>query len=227
MSTILNNLQAVHARIATACKAAGRPTQSVLLVAVSKTFPAQAVREASAGSQRDFGENYVQEALEKIVALADLGLTWHFIGPIQSNKTRPIAENFQWVHSIDRAKIATRLSDARPAHLPALQVCIEVNVSGEQSKSGVDPVEVLALARHVQSLPRVTLRGLMAIPEPTPDVQLQRRRFAMLRQLRDQLGRAGIALDTLSMGMSADMDAAIAEGATMVRVGTAIFGARA
>jgi len=226
MSTIQNNLQAVNTRIEAACRAAGRDPSAVRLVAVSKTQPAEAVRAAAAAGQRDFGENYVQEALAKIQALADPDLTWHFIGPIQSNKTRPIAESFQWVHSVDREKIASRLSEARPAHLPPLQVCIEVNVSGEASKSGVAPEAVPALARCVAALPRLALRGLMAIPEPTTDGQLQRQRFRMLRELKDELVRSGLALDTLSMGMSADLEAAVAEGATMVRVGTAIFGER-
>jgi len=227
MSTIQNNLQAVNSRIAAACRAAGRERSAVQLVAVSKTFPAEVVQAAAAAGQRDFGENYVQEALAKIRALANLGLVWHFIGPVQSNKTRPIAESFQWVHSIDREKIANRLSEARPAQLPPLRVCIEVNVSGEASKSGVAPEAVAALARHVSALPRLELRGLMAIPEPTLDALLQRQRFRRLRELKDELVRAGIALDTLSMGMSADLEAAVAEGATMVRVGTAIFGERA
>ncbi len=197
-----------------------------MLIAVSKTHPAEMVRAAAAAGQRDFGENYVQEALAKIAALSDLPLTWHFIGPIQSNKTRAIAESFHWVHSLDREKIAVRLSEARPAHLPPLNVCIEVNVSGEASKSGVAPDELAALARRVSSLPRLSLRGLMAIPEPTPDAELQRRRFRMLRELKDALAGEGLALDALSMGMSADLETAIAEGATMVRVGTAIFGER-
>jgi len=226
MATIQINLQAVRARIAAACKASGRPESAVQLIAVSKTQPAEAVRAAAGVGQRDFGENYVQEALEKIGALTDLPLVWHFIGPIQSNKTRPIAESFHWVHSLDREKIATRLAEARPADLPPLNVCIEVNVSGETSKSGVAPEALGSLARHVSVLPRLKLRGLMAIPEPTPDTQLQRRHFLRLRELKDELVRSGLALDTLSMGMSADMEAAIAEGATMVRVGTAIFGER-
>jgi pyridoxal phosphate enzyme (YggS family) len=226
MATIQNNLQAVKNRIAAACKASGRPEATVRLVAVGKTFSAEAIREAAGAGQRDFGENYVQEALAKIEALADLPLVWHFIGPIQSNKTRAIAEAFHWVHSLDREKIARRLSEARPAHLPPLKVCIEVNVSGEASKGGVAPQAVAALARQVSALPRLELRGLMAIPEPTPDAQLQRRRFRALRELKDELVSSGLALDTLSMGMSADLEAAIAEGSTMVRVGTAIFGER-
>ncbi len=226
MATIQNNLQAVLGRIAAACKAAGKPESAVRLVAVSKTFPAETVRAAAAAGQRDFGENYLQEALAKMQALADLPLVWHFIGPIQSNKTRAIAEAFQWVHSVDREKIAARLSEARPAHLPPLNVCIEVNVSGEASKSGVAPDALAALARRVAALPRLALRGLMAIPEPTPDQAQQRRSFRAVRELKDALVREGFPLDTLSMGMSADLEAAIAEGATLVRVGTAIFGER-
>ena len=193
---------------------------------MSKTFPATAVREAAAGGQRDFGENYLQEALEKLDATADLPLIWHFIGPIQSNKTRPIAERFDWVHTVDREKIVRRLSEQRPETRGPLNVCIEVNVSGEATKSGVAPAAVPALARVVAALPRLRLRGLMAIPEPTADMDLQRQRFATLRELNESLVREGLALDTLSMGMSADLEAAIAEGATMVRVGTAIFGER-
>ena len=196
------------------------------LVAVSKTFAAAAVREAARGGQSDFGENYVTEGVDKITELGALGLTWHYIGPIQSNKARMIAEHFDWVHSIDREKIAARLSQARAPERAELQVCIQVNVSGEASKSGVTPADTAALAKRVAELPRLKLRGLMAIPEPTSDVQLQRRRFAQLRDLRDELNRKGLGLDTLSMGMSADMEAAIAEGATVVRVGTAIFGER-
>jgi hypothetical protein len=226
MSPITANLQAVKRRIESAACAAGRPPESVALVAVSKTFASAAVREAAAAGQRDFGENYVQEGVEKIHALADLALVWHYIGPIQSNKTRAIAEHFDWVHSIERAKIAARLSQARDPARSDLQVCIQVNVSGEATKSGVAPEEVAPLATQVSELPRLKLRGLMTVPEPTPDAQLQRRRFAQLRELRDRLNREGFAMDTLSMGMSADLEAAIAEGATMVRVGTAIFGER-
>jgi hypothetical protein len=226
MATIENNLQAVMKRIQAACAAWNRPTAEVCLVAVSKTFGAESVREAARAGQRDFGENYVQEALAKIQALSDPALTWHYIGPIQSNKTRLIAEKFQWVHTIEREMIARRLSDARPADLPSIQVCIQVNVSGEKSKSGVAPDLLVPLARAVAGLPRLRLRGLMAIPEPTSDTALTRRRFGLLRELRDQLNRQGMALDTLSMGMSADLESAIAEGATVVRVGTAIFGQR-
>lgn len=234
MATISTGLQArIHAvreRIAQACAAAGRPADSVRLLAASKTFAAERVREAAlAAGQRDFGENYAQEALDKMTALRDTGdlpLTWHFIGPIQSNKTRLIAENFDWVHSIDREKIARRLSEQRPAGRAPIEACIEVNVSGEASKSGVAPAEVAALARSMGGLRGLSLRGLMAIPEPTADMALQRRRFAQVRELQEDLAREGIVLDTLSMGMSADLEAAIAEGATMVRVGTAIFGER-
>jgi hypothetical protein len=226
MSSITANLQAVRQRIASAASAAGRPADSVKLIAVSKTFAAAAVREAAQSGLRDFGENYVTEGVGKIGELQELGLVWHYIGPIQSNKTRLIAEHFDWVHSIDRGKIAARLSQARGAAGGELQVCIQVNVSGEASKSGVAPSELAPLAMEVAELPRLKLRGLMAIPEPTADERVQRGRFAQLRALRDELNRQGLALDTLSMGMSADMEAAIAEGATMVRVGTAIFGER-
>ena len=230
MSSIAAKLQQVRQRITRACDGAGRPAQSVTLLAVSKTFGATPVREAHAAGQRDFGENYVQEALAKMDALADLRaeLRWHFIGPLQSNKTRAVAEGFDWVHSVDRLKIAQRLAEQRPAHLPPLQLCLQVNISGEASKSGLRPDEVHAVAQAVAALPaqRVRLRGLMAIPEPTPDVALQRARFASLRAMRDELNAAGLALDTLSMGMSDDLEAAIAEGSTLVRVGTAIFGSR-
>jgi pyridoxal phosphate enzyme (YggS family) len=227
MTTIFANLQAVHARIAAACAAAGRDPGDVRLLAVSKTWPAAAIREAAAHGERAFGESYVQEAVTKIEALDGLGLEWHFIGPLQSNKTRPVAERFAWVHSIDRLKIAERLSTQRPTTLPPLQVCIEVNVSGETSKSGCAPAEALALARQVAQLPNLALRGLMAIPEPSEDPAVVRRRFAELRGLRDRIAAAcGLKLDTLSMGMSHDLEAAIAEGATIVRVGTAIFGTR-
>lgn len=213
-------------RIARAAEAAGRDAAEVSLLAVSKTWPADSVREAAAAGQRAFGENYVQEGAEKVDALTGLGLEWHFIGPLQSNKTRLVANRFAWVHSIDRLKIAERLSAQRDAHLPPLEVCIQVNVSGEASKSGVAPGELPELAHAVAGLPRLRLRGLMAIPEPTSDVALQRARFAALRALCDRLNAEGLALDTLSMGMSDDLEAAIAEGSTMVRVGTAIFGSR-
>ena len=230
MGSIGSNLQEVKQRIAAACARAGRDAQSVTLLAVSKTFGADAVREAHAAGQRAFGENYVQESLDKIAALSDLRsqLEWHLIGPLQSNKTRPVAEAFDWVHSVDRLKIAERLAAQRPAALPALQICLQVNISGEPSKSGLAPAEVLAVARAVAALPaeRRGLRGLMAIPEPSGDVDSQRRPHRALRELRDALAREGLALDTLSIGMSADLEAAIAEGATLVRVGSAIFGAR-
>jgi pyridoxal phosphate enzyme (YggS family) len=226
MTTIAARLQAVNERIGRATQAAGRVPQDVTLVAVSKTFPASAVSEAYAAGQRAFGENYLQEALEKVRSLPLPDMIWHFIGPIQSNKTRQIAENFNWIHGMDREKIALRLSEARPPQLPPLQVCIQVNISGEQSKSGVWPEQALGLALAVSRLPRLRLRGLMAVPEPTTDAELTHRRFRALRELRDEIFRRGVALDTLSMGMSDDMEAAIAEGATLVRIGTAIFGAR-
>ncbi|MDP2784700.1 MAG: YggS family pyridoxal phosphate-dependent enzyme [Sulfurimicrobium sp.] len=226
MTTITSAMQAVKHRILAAAAQNGRTAQSVRLLAVSKTFPPEAVREAFEAGQTAFGESYVQEALAKIAVLRDLPLEWHFIGPLQSNKTRQVAENFAWVHSIDRAKIAERLSAARPAELPPLQVCLQVNVSGEASKSGVAPEEAESLAAHVKSLPRLQLRGLMAIPAPTDDVALQRRQFRIVNELLTQLNRRNFQLDTLSMGMSDDMEAAIAEGATLVRVGSAIFGTR-
>jgi len=226
MDTIGANLQAVRWRIANAAKACGRNPEDIGLIAVSKTFGADAVAAARAHEQHAFGENYAQEALAKIAAAGDPALEWHFIGPIQSNKTRMIAEHFDWVHSIDRLKIAQRLSAARPAGLAPLQVCIEVNIGAERGKSGVASGEALALARAVAGLPRLKLRGLMAIPPVSPDDAQQRRYFAQLRQLKDAIVSAGVALDTLSMGMSDDLEAAIAEGATLVRVGTAIFGPR-
>jgi PLP dependent protein len=230
MSAISQNLQGVRASIALAATNVGRDPQQVMLLAVSKTFGPQAVIEAAAAGQRAFGENYLQEALDKMVAvsaaLPDVRLEWHFIGPIQSNKTRQIAANFDWVHAIDREKIAQRLSEQRPPELPPLNVCLQVNVSGEASKSGVAPDEVLGLARVVAALPRLRLRGLMAIPEPDEGFEAQRVPFRQMHQLFEQLRQQGIGLDTLSMGMSADMAAAIAEGSTMVRVGTAIFGKR-
>lgn len=226
MTTIAANLQAVHERIGRAAHSAGRPPSAIALIAVSKTWPAEKIAEAHACGQYAFGENYVQEALAKITHLTHLPLEWHFIGPIQSNKTRAIAEHFQWVHCLEREKIAIRLNDARPARLPPLNVCIQINVSGQASKSGVTPGEELALARAIARLPQLRLRGLMTIPEPTPDAGTQRQRFAHLRELKNALVAAGFALDTLSMGMSDDLEAAILEGATMVRVGTAIFGQR-
>jgi hypothetical protein len=198
----------------------------VTLLAVSKTFPESAIREAYAAGQHCFGESYLQEALQKLEALRDLAIEWHFIGPIQSNKTRPIAEHFHWVHSVDRLKIAERLSAARPADQSPLNVCVQVNVSGEASKSGIEPPVAVGLAKAVAALPRLRLRGFMAIPRPTPEPAAQRAQFAVLRGIFDQARAAGMAVDTLSMGMSDDMEAAILEGATLVRVGTAIFGRR-
>lgn len=230
MTIISANLQAVNTRIIGACSATGRDPGAIALLAVSKTFPAAAIREAHAAGQRSFGENYVQEALAKQQELADLDLEWHFIGPLQSNKTRPVAEHFAWVHSVERLKIAERLAEQRPAHLPPLNVCVQVNISGEGSKSGCAPQEAPALCRAVAALSRLRLRGLMAIPEPglanEENSALARRRFASLRALRDTLNAQGLALDTLSMGMSHDLEDAILEGATLVRVGTAIFGER-
>lgn len=233
MATIAHNLQAVKRRIARAAEAVGRETASVSLLAVTKSHPASAIEGAVAAGQRAFGENYVQEAVEKMDELAQrLGerrtreLEWHLIGPVQSNKTRTAAERFAWVHTIEREKIARRLSEQRPAQLPPLNVLIQVNVSGESSKSGVAPGDTAALARIVAGLARLRLRGLMAIPEPTPDVERQRERFRAARELFERLRADGIELDTLSMGMSDDLEAAIAEGATLVRIGTAIFGAR-
>ena len=226
MTSIAANLQAVRARIAAAARAAGRHPESVRLLAVSKTWPVACVQEAAQAGQREFGENYVQEGVSKIAALAAQQLEWHFIGPLQSNKTRLVADHFQWVHSIDRLKVAERLSAQREGHLPPLQSCIQVNVSGEASKSGVAPGEVAALAAAVGQLRGLRLRGLMCIPEPERDETRLRARFAMLRELRDGLNRTGFDLDTLSMGMSHDLEPAIAEGATIVRVGTAIFGTR-
>ncbi len=235
MSSLDEPLQAalarVHERISAAARAAGRDPGEIVLLAVSKAFPATAVLAAARAGQRRFGESYVQEAVEKIARVRDLApalaLEWHFIGPIQSNKTRAIAEHFDWVHSVDRLKIAQRLSAQRAADRPPLTVLIQVNVSGEASKHGVAPADVGALAHAVARLPRLRLRGLMAIPEPERDAARQRMPFARLRELLEQLRREGLAVDTLSMGMSADLEAAIAEGATIVRVGTAIFGERA
>ena len=229
MNSVIGNLQTVRSRIAQGCVAARRVVDSVTLLAVSKTFPADAVRAAFAAGQRQFGENYVQEALDKIAALADLRtpIEWHLIGPLQSNKTRPVAAAFDWVHSVDRLKIAQRLSEQRPAELPPLQLCLQVNNSGEASKSGLLPAELLAVAQAVAVLPRLRLRGLMAIPEPAGDEAAQRAPHRALRELLASLNGAGLGLDTLSMGMSADLEAAVAEGATIVRIGTAVFGGRA
>ena len=229
MATIAENIQEQHRRIAVACALAGRPVQSVSLMVVSKTFPGSAVREAVAAGERCFGENYVQEGLDKIAELADLRgqIEWHLIGPLQSNKTRPVAEAFDWVHSVDRLKTAQRLSEQRPAHLPPLNICLQVNISGEASKSGLHPADLPALAAAVSALPRLRLRGLMAIPEPAADFESQRLPHRALAQLQAQLQAAqGLHLDTLSIGMSADLEAAVVEGATLVRIGSAIFGAR-
>jgi len=223
MRSIHDNLQAVRDRIARAAAAAGRAPGSVALVAVSKTHAARALAEAHAAGQRAFGENYVQEAVEKMDALRDPSLEWHLVGPLQSNKTRVVAARFDWVHSVETEKVARRLSEARLDAQAPLNVLIQVNVSGEASKSGVAPAQVPALAAAIAALPRLKVRGLMAVPEPTADVALQRARF---RQLRELLGALPAGADTLSMGMSDDLEAAIAEGSTLVRVGTAIFGAR-
>lgn len=237
-------LQAVNARIARAAAAAGRDPEAIRLVAVTKTHAPERIEEAYRLGQRDFGENYVQEALEKMDHLrarlakeaaagkaaandpAGRPIEWHLIGPLQANKTRPVAERFGWVHTVEREKTARRLSEQRPANLAPLNVLVQVNISGESSKSGVPPGEALALARAIAPFPRLKLRGLMAVPEPTPDVALQRARFRAVRALFDEMNRAGLLLDTLSLGMSADLEAAIAEGSTLVRVGTAIFGVR-
>ncbi len=228
MATIKENIQEVRRRLANACKEAGRSPEQVQLLVVSKTFDAAAVREAYAAGEHAFGENYVQEALDKIGTLADLrsGIEWHLIGPLQSNKTRVVAESFDWVHSVDRLKIAQRLSEQRPEGLPPLQICLQVNISGEASKSGLAPQDVPALAAQIAALPRLKLRGLMAIPEPAAELQVQRRPHRQLALLLRALQDQGLAMDTLSMGMSADMEAAVLEGATMVRVGSAIFGSR-
>jgi PLP dependent protein len=228
MATIASNIQQVHRRIEAACAAAQRPVQSVTLLTVSKTFGAAAVRQAVGAGETRFGENYVQEALDKMTELVDLrpGIEWHLIGPLQSNKTRGVAEAFDWVHSVDRLKVAQRLSEQRPPNLPPLQVCLQVNVDGETSKSGVLPDDLPALAAEVARLPRLTLRGLMSIPAPTADLQRQHAQHRQVRDLLAQLQARGLAVDTLSMGMSADLEAAIAEGASIVRIGTAIFGGR-
>jgi hypothetical protein len=228
--SVTSNLQQVWQAVNLATAQAGRDPASVSLLAVSKTFGPEAVIEAAGAGQTAFGENYLQEAVDKQQAVhtvrPDLVLEWHFIGPIQSNKTRPIAENFAWAHAVDREKIARRLSEQRPTNLPALNICLQVNVSGEASKSGVSPEDLPALAQVVATLPNLRLRGLMAIPEPAADFESQRKPFALLRTLQQQLAAIGIITDTLSMGMSTDMAAAIAEGATIVRIGTAIFGKR-
>ena len=226
MTMIADNLQRIHDRMAQACGKAGRSPDSVALLAVSKTFGAEAVVQAHAAGQTAFGENYIQEAVEKITALAHLPLQWHCIGPIQSNKTRLVAEHFDWVHTVDRLKIAQRLSEQRPPHLAPLQVCIQINVDGGATKSGVATEQALALAQAVAVLPRLRVRGIMCIPEPAPDFVAACVVFTRARALFDQLNRAGMGLDTLSMGMSADLEAAVASGSTLVRVGSAIFGQR-
>lgn len=226
MTTITLNLQAVLKRIERAALASGRKADEIRLLAVSKTASESYIEEARRAGQTAFGESYAQEAVRKITQLPQMGIEWHFIGPIQSNKTRLIAQYFQWVHSIDRSRVATRLNAARPDGLPPLDVCIQVNVSGEGSKSGVAPGEERELAQSIGELKRLRLRGLMAIPEPTLDIAMQQRRYALLRKLKDDLTSAGFPLDTLSMGMSDDLESAVAEGATIVRVGTAIFGRR-
>jgi pyridoxal phosphate enzyme (YggS family) len=228
----LTQLSAVQQRIHAACVKFGRPTDSVTLLAVSKTFPAEAVTQMAALGQHAFGENYVKEGVDKIARVYELTqnftkLFWHFIGPLQSNKTKPVAEHFDWVHSVDRLKIAQRLSEQRSAGLDPLNVCIQVNISNEASKSGIAPDHVLEVAKEIVGLPHLKLRGLMAIPEPTSDEQLARANFKALADLLAMLNNNGFSLDTLSMGMSADLEWAIAEGATIVRVGTALFGTRA
>jgi hypothetical protein len=226
MSSIAQSLAEIRNRVTVLERRYHRAPGAVRVLAVSKTKPPQAVRAAADAGQIAFGENHVQDALTKLDALADLDLEWHFIGPIQSNKTRVVASRFDWVHSIDRAKIAHRLDQQRPQDLAPLKVCIQVNVSGENSKSGVAPEQLDALVRVVSELPRLELRGLMAVPQPCDHLEEQRRPFAALRKLLDGQNAKGLSLDTLSMGMTNDMEAAIAEGATIIRIGTAIFGAR-
>jgi pyridoxal phosphate enzyme (YggS family) len=226
MTMIAQNLHRVQSRIAQACRLANRPTGSVKLLAVSKTFGADAVEAAVAAGQSAFGENYIQEAVEKITALRHLPLEWHCIGPVQSNKTRLVAQHFDWVHTVDRLKIAERLSAQRPSHLAPLQVCIQVNLDGGSTKSGVAPQEALALAQEIVLLPRIALRGLMLIPEPAPDFIAACAVFSGAKALFDAINQARVGLDTLSMGMSADLEAAVAGGSTIVRVGSAIFGER-
>ncbi|MBK8072726.1 MAG: YggS family pyridoxal phosphate-dependent enzyme [Ramlibacter sp.] len=227
MTTIRDNLQSVSTRIDVACAAAGRAPGSVRLLAVSKTFGPDAVREAHAAGQRAFGENYIQEAVEKMAALDGLDAEWHCIGPVQSNKTRLVATHFDWVHSVDRVKVAQRLSEQRPNGLPPLQVCLQVNMDAGPNKAGVEPAQAADLARAVALLPRLKLRGLMSIPEPASDPAAQLAVHRQTRALFDALRAAGLEMDTLSMGMTADLEAAIHAGSTMVRVGTAIFGSRA
>ena len=226
MIGVTENFRKIQDLLAKAAADAGRPPDHIRLLAVSKKKPVEAILEAADAGQRDFGENFVQEGLEKIAAAGRSDLTWHFIGHLQSNKTRPVAEHFQWVHTIDRLKTARRLSDQRPAALPDLNVCIEVNIDGEDSKSGVTPAEVSELAAGIAALPRLRLRGLMCLPAVRDSFDAQRVPFAAMRKLLESLNETGLRLDTLSMGMSADYAAAIHEGATIVRLGTAIFGAR-
>ncbi len=227
MNTIEYNLQAVRQTIAHAARAAQRRTDDITLLAVSKSFPASAIREAYQAGQSAFGESYLQEALRKMEALRDLPLAWHFIGPVQGNKSAAIAKHFSWVHGVDRFRVAERLSAQRPQQMPQLNVCIQVNIGSEHTKSGVLPDEVEELAMAVAELPNLKLRGLMVIPPPAEGLEAQRRPFAILRELMQQLNQSGLGLDTLSMGMSHDLEAAVLEGATIVRVGTAIFGTRA
>jgi PLP dependent protein len=228
MATISSKLQLVQSRINQACLKVHRSADGVTLLAVSKTFPAAAVLEAHQAGQHRFGENYVQEALDKMAELADLHprIEWHLIGPLQSNKTRLVAEHFDWVHTVDRLKIAQRLSEQRPAHLPPLQVCVQVNTSGEASKSGVAPDQALALAQAVAQLPHLQLRGVMALPAPSTDASAQHQSLKRIRDVFDDLREHGLTLDTLSMGMSADLEMAVEQGSTMVRIGAAIFGQR-
>jgi len=223
---IAERLAALHQRIAAACAAAGRAPESVIVLAVGKAQPVAALAEAQGAGVRDFAENYLQEALPKIAALPRAGLRWHFIGPLQSNKTAAVAQHFDWAHAVDREKIARRLSDQRPATLPPLNICVQVNISGETSKSGVTPQDAAALCERVAAMPRLTLRGLMAIPSPPQPGADPHEPYRRLRALFDSLTRGGLELDTLSAGMSDDFEAAIAEGSTMVRIGTAIFGPR-
>lgn len=223
---LTDNIAKVRSRVRESAEKCQRQESAILLLAVSKTRPADEIRDAADCGLRHFGENYLQEALDKIEQLQDLDLVWHFIGPIQSNKTRPIATHFDWVHSVDRAKIARRLNDQRPESLAPLNICLQVNISGEDSKSGISPAELPALAQAVAQLPRLRLRGLMAIPEATDDVARQHANFSRLRELQEEVREMAAEADTLSMGMSADMEAAIAEGATIVRIGTDIFGPR-
>jgi len=223
---LFDNITKLRQRVRRSSQKCSFHNRDILVLAVSKTRPAADLRAAYGGGLRDFGENYLQEALEKIEALADLDICWHFIGPIQSNKTRAIAENFDWVHSVDRARVAQRLNDQRPDHLSTLQICLQVNISGEESKSGVMPAQLAELVKSVSLLPKIQLRGLMAVPAPSNSTKKQQDDFAQLRELMHENQHLAPRMDTLSMGMSADMDAAISQGATILRIGTAIFGPR-